>query len=159
MEDEANITQRLLETKTELDKYKAVYGDHSTLPAGVSELAEQLKQKEEDIERLRLVDAQRIAVRWMFPNETVGEVNSHVSKAQTQLDAEVDTLSVRWEALDRQLKSKVFELSAMEDRINKIGLDVCFVILHLRKLLIGFYSGQNPKISSMLRCEIRKPLR
>lgn len=38
--------------------------------------------------------------------------------------SELDQLSAAWEALDRQVKSKVFELKDMEDRVVKCGLDV-----------------------------------
>lgn len=38
--------------------------------------------------------------------------------------SELDQLSAAWEALDRQVKSKVFELKDMEDRVSKSGLDV-----------------------------------
>lgn len=46
--------------------------------------------------------------------------------------SELDQLSAAWEALDRQVKSKVFELKDMEDRVVKSGLDV----RHLRLFLI-----------------------
>jgi E3 ubiquitin-protein ligase BRE1 len=42
------------------------------------------------------------------------------------LYAELDKLSAAWEALDRQVKNKVFDLIGMEDRLTKSGLDVCF---------------------------------
>jgi E3 ubiquitin-protein ligase BRE1 len=42
------------------------------------------------------------------------------------LYAELDKLSAAWEALDRQVKNKVFDLTSMEDRLTKSGLDVCF---------------------------------
>lgn len=37
-------------------------------------------------------------------------------------------MSAAWESLDRQVKSKVFDLSAMEERLTKSGLDVCFIL-------------------------------
>ena len=46
-------------------------------------------------------------------------------EAETSLYAELDKLSAAWEALDRQVKSKVFDLTSMEDRLTKSGLDVC----------------------------------
>lgn len=48
-----------------------------------------------------------------------------VLQAEAALYAELDKLSAAWEALDRQVKSKVFDLNAMEDRLTKHGLDVC----------------------------------
>ncbi|KAF9469928.1 BRE1 E3 ubiquitin ligase-domain-containing protein [Collybia nuda] len=104
MKAEADAIQKLAEARTELEKYKAVYGNHSTIPSDASELSEQLKQKEDEIERLRLLNTQR-------------------AQAETSLYAELDKLSAAWEALDRQVKSKVFDLSTMEERVNKTGLD------------------------------------
>jgi E3 ubiquitin-protein ligase BRE1 len=46
-------------------------------------------------------------------------------QAETSLYAELDKLSAAWEALDRQLKSKVFDLTVMEERLAKMGHDVC----------------------------------
>lgn len=37
---------------------------------------------------------------------------------------ELDKLSAAWEALDKQVKSKVFDLSAMEERLSKQNLEV-----------------------------------
>jgi len=39
------------------------------------------------------------------------------------LYAELDSISAAWEALDRQVKAKVFDLSAMEERLTKAGID------------------------------------
>lgn len=51
-------------------------------------------------------------------------------QAESALYAELDKLSAAWEALDRQVKSKVFDLAAMEDRLTKNGLDVSNVSNH-----------------------------
>ena len=40
------------------------------------------------------------------------------------LYAELEKLSAAWEALDRQVKSKVFDLSAMEEKVSKSNLEV-----------------------------------
>lgn len=45
-------------------------------------------------------------------------------QAETSLYAELDKLSAAWEALDRQVKSKVFDLTSMEERLAKMGHDV-----------------------------------
>ncbi len=45
-------------------------------------------------------------------------------QAETSLYAELDKLSIAWEGLDRQLKNKVFDLSGLEERLVKSGLDV-----------------------------------
>lgn len=46
------------------------------------------------------------------------------SQAESALYSELDKLSAAWETLDRQVKSKVYDLSALEDRIAKAGVDV-----------------------------------
>jgi E3 ubiquitin-protein ligase BRE1 len=45
-------------------------------------------------------------------------------QAETSLYAELDKISAAWEALDRQVKSQVFDLSNLEERLTKSGLDV-----------------------------------
>lgn len=40
------------------------------------------------------------------------------------LYAELEKLSAAWEALDRQVKSKVFDLSAAEEKVSKSNLEV-----------------------------------
>lgn len=96
--------RRLAGAEAELAKYKSVYGDSSTLSPDLSSLSKQLRQKEEELQKLRLLDVQH-------------------AQAEKSLYAELDKLSAAWEALDRQVKSKVFDLVAMEDRLTKIGLD------------------------------------
>lgn len=104
MKAEVDACQQLSVVKVQLEKYKTVYGDPSTLPLDASKLMEQLQQKEEENQRLRLLDTQR-------------------SQAETSLYAELDKISAAWEALDRQVKNKVFDLSNMEERLTKSGLD------------------------------------
>lgn len=45
-------------------------------------------------------------------------------QAETSLYAELDKLSAAWEALDRQVKGKVFDLTSMEERLAKMAHDV-----------------------------------
>ena len=37
---------------------------------------------------------------------------------------EIEKLSSAWELLDRQVKKKVFDLSALEDRMSKLNTEV-----------------------------------
>lgn len=48
----------------------------------------------------------------------------NLNKAEKSLYSELEKLSSAWEALDRQVKSKVFDLSAMEERLSKNAMDV-----------------------------------
>ncbi|KAF8070613.1 BRE1 E3 ubiquitin ligase-domain-containing protein [Lyophyllum atratum] len=100
MKAEADALQKLVEVQAQLKKYKTVYGDPSSLPSNSSTLSEQLRQKEEEIQKLRLLDIQH-------------------TQAETCLYAELDKLSAAWESLDRQVKDKVFDLSALETQMKK----------------------------------------
>ncbi|OBZ67158.1 E3 ubiquitin-protein ligase BRE1 [Grifola frondosa] len=104
VKNEAQVRQQLAEVQKQLEKYRIVYGDASSLPAEAQSLSEQLQQKQSEIEKLQLQEKQR-------------------GQAESALYSELDKLSAAWEALDRQVKSKVFELTAMEERLTKIGLD------------------------------------
>ncbi|GLB37588.1 putative BRE1 E3 ubiquitin ligase [Lyophyllum shimeji] len=100
MKAEANALEKLAEAQSQLEKYKAVYGDPSSLPPDVSTLAEQLRHKEEEIQKLRVAEIQR-------------------TQAETSLYAELDKLSAAWESLDRQVEDKVFGLSGLESQLKK----------------------------------------
>ncbi|KAK0212838.1 hypothetical protein DFS33DRAFT_1284803 [Desarmillaria ectypa] len=98
-----DVLRQLSQARVELQKYHSVYGDTS-VSAESSALIERLRQKEEETHALRLQQSQH-------------------AEAETSLYAELDKLSVAWEGLDRQLKNKVFDLSSLEDRLVKSGLD------------------------------------
>ncbi|KAJ6587101.1 BRE1 E3 ubiquitin ligase-domain-containing protein [Mycena vulgaris] len=104
MEAEADALQKLAAASSKLEKYEQMYGDLSTLPPDVAQLAEKIREQDDEIRRLRLMDAQH-------------------TKDKAPVYSELDQLSAAWEALDRQVKSKVFELKDMEDRVVKSGLD------------------------------------
>ncbi|KAH9485124.1 E3 ubiquitin-protein ligase BRE1 [Psilocybe cubensis] len=104
MKSEANALQQLSKLKAELDKYQRTYGTLSTLPPDVSELAKELRAKETELEKLRLLETQR-------------------KESESSLFVELEKLSALWEALDRQLKSKVFDLSSMEERLSKSAIE------------------------------------
>ncbi|KAK0461262.1 uncharacterized protein EV420DRAFT_1531170 [Desarmillaria tabescens] len=99
----ADTLRQLSQARVELQKYHSVYGDTS-VSAESSALMERLRQKEEETHALRLQQSQH-------------------AEAETSLYAELDKLSIAWEGLDRQLKNKVFDLSSLEDRLVKSGLD------------------------------------
>ncbi|KAK0241787.1 hypothetical protein EDD85DRAFT_820353 [Armillaria nabsnona] len=99
----ADVLRQLSQARVELQKYHSVYGDTS-VSAESSALMERLRQKEEEAHALRLQQSQH-------------------AEAETSLYAELDKLSIAWEGLDRQLKNKVFDLSGLEERLVKSGLD------------------------------------
>ncbi|KAJ7772537.1 hypothetical protein DFH07DRAFT_734059 [Mycena maculata] len=104
MEAEADALQKLAAATVKLEKYEKTYGDLSTLLPDVAQLAEKIREQAGEIERLRLI-------------------NDHHTKDKAPVFSELDQLSAAWEALDRQVKSKIFELKGMEDRVVKSGLD------------------------------------
>ncbi|KDR75197.1 hypothetical protein GALMADRAFT_69292 [Galerina marginata CBS 339.88] len=104
MKAEAEAIQQLSQVNAALERYKQTYGTLSTLPPEVSQLAEQVRIKELELESLRLAERQR-------------------QENESSLFGELEKLSALWESLDRQLKSKVLDLSSLEDRLNKSAVD------------------------------------
>jgi len=47
-------------------------------------------------------------------------------QSEASLYTEIDKLSSAWEALDNQVQSKVFDLTSMEERLQKSSVEVCF---------------------------------
>lgn len=103
---EAEVRRQLVRVQKELDKYRAVYGDASSLPPETAQLSEQLQRKQDELDRLQLQDKQR-------------------EQAETAIYSELDKLSAAWESLEKQLKKKVYDLSAADERIGKVNLEVC----------------------------------
>jgi E3 ubiquitin-protein ligase BRE1 len=92
-----------------LAQFHSTFGESSQLPLDVRQLAEQLKLKEEEVEAIRLQDAQH-------------------ADAETALYDEIGKLSAAWESLQVQVTSKVFELAGAEEKIMKANLDVSLVV-------------------------------
>lgn len=63
MEAEANALQKLAAATAKLEKFEKTYGDLSSLPPDVAQLAEKIRVQDEEINRLRLMDAHHIKVR------------------------------------------------------------------------------------------------
>jgi E3 ubiquitin-protein ligase BRE1 len=49
-------------------------------------------------------------------------------KAETALYSELERLSSAWETLDRELKGKIFDLTALEEKVNRANAEVCTAI-------------------------------
>ncbi|KAI9060257.1 BRE1-domain-containing protein [Trametes sanguinea] len=105
-QSEAELRHRVEQLQKELDKYQAVYGNGSSLPPETAQLSEQLQRQQAEIEKLHVQEKQR-------------------EQAESALYSELDKLSAAWEALDRQLKSKVYDLTAIEERMSKTNIEVC----------------------------------
>ncbi|KAG1715752.1 hypothetical protein ID866_1420 [Astraeus odoratus] len=94
---ETSVREDLMRISRELEHYRAVFGESSDQSA----LAQKLLEKNAEIQRLGLVNAQQ-------------------AQAESSLCAEVDRLSSSWENLEQQLKKKVFDLSAFEEKLQRV---------------------------------------
>nr|GAT44637.1 allantoicase [Mycena chlorophos] len=101
MQAEADALQKLAAASTKLDNYERLFGD---LPLDVAQLTTRIREQDEELIKLRLVNEQH-------------------EKEKAPVYSEIDQLSTAWEALERQLKSKVFDLKDLEDRLAKSGLE------------------------------------
>nr|VWO99564.1 E3 ubiquitin protein ligase (EC [Ganoderma boninense] len=101
---EADVRRQLAQVQKQLQKYQAVYGDASSMSSDAARLSEQLQHKQAELEKIKLQDQQR-------------------EQAESALYSEIEKLSSAWEVLDRQVKNKVFDLSALEDRMSKLNTE------------------------------------
>lgn len=137
--------QRQLATANQLlNQFRSTYGEPSRLPPDARQLAERLRLKEEEVNSLRLQDAQH-------------------ADAEATLYDEIGKLSTAWESLQAQVTSKVFDLVAAEERITKVNLDVSPTkpLTYVRRSLITFSKLRKPKRTTnfLLLCAKRKPSR
>ncbi|KAF7315497.1 E3 ubiquitin protein ligase [Mycena indigotica] len=101
MQAEADALKKLAAASIKLDDYERLFGD---LPLDIALLTAKLREQEEELVKLRLLNEQH-------------------EQEKTPVYSEIDQLSTAWEALERQLKSKVFDLKDLEDRLSKSGLE------------------------------------
>jgi E3 ubiquitin-protein ligase BRE1 len=124
MDNEAKIRQELAEVTKKLERYQSLYGSTSALSPDVQHLSNQLQEKEEEIQKLRASETQRIqAGRFACSSPKLITFGPY-GQAESSLYSELDKLSTAWEALDRQVKSKVFDLINVEERLVKSSHDV-----------------------------------
>ncbi|KAJ3853747.1 hypothetical protein EV368DRAFT_38287 [Lentinula lateritia] len=102
VQSEVEARQKLAEVTAQLIQYQSLYGEHSLVQP--DSLANELQRKEDELRRLRLLNAQH-------------------SQAESALYTETEKLASAWEALDGQVKNKIFDLSAMEDRLTKATVE------------------------------------
>ncbi|KAF9051164.1 BRE1-domain-containing protein [Hymenopellis radicata] len=103
VEEHRKTLERLAKAEAQLAKYQEIYGATS-MSAESTVLTEELERKEEELRRLRLEGSQR-------------------TEAESSLYAELDKLSAAWESLDRQLKTKVYDLAGLEERASKSAVE------------------------------------
>jgi E3 ubiquitin-protein ligase BRE1 len=104
VQSEAEALQKLAETTKQLTKYQTVYGELSSTRPDVSQMANELRRKEDELRRLRLLDSQH-------------------AQAESALYNEIEKLSSAWEVLDGQVRSKILDLSGMEERLTKATVE------------------------------------
>ncbi|KZV74440.1 hypothetical protein PENSPDRAFT_205699 [Peniophora sp. CONT] len=105
LRSEADARRQLAAATDLLSRYRATYGESSSLPPQTRELSEQLKRKEEELKGLRLQDSQR-------------------EQGEAALYSELDALTTAWESAEQQLKSKVLDLKGMEDQMRRAATEV-----------------------------------
>ncbi|KAJ3936524.1 MAG: hypothetical protein NXY57DRAFT_985221 [Lentinula lateritia] len=102
VQSEVEARQKLAEVTAQLIKYQSLYGELSSVQP--DSLANELQRKEDELRRSRLLNAQH-------------------AQAESALYTETEKLASAWEALDGQVKNKIFDLSAMEDRLTKATVE------------------------------------
>ncbi|KAJ3910319.1 hypothetical protein F5879DRAFT_789750 [Lentinula edodes] len=102
VQSEVEARQKLAEVTAQLTQYQNLYGEFSSVQP--DSLANELQHKEDELRRLRLLNAQH-------------------AQAESALYTETEKLASAWEALDGQVKNKIFDLSAMEDRLTKATVE------------------------------------
>lgn len=154
----ADMVEKLSETTSQLEKYRRVYGDCSALPLDVSKLVEELSKKEAELERLRLVEVYHTEVLFFLLPITGIYMLTIPFKSEKSLFAELEKLSTAWEALDRQVKNKVFDLSSLEERLSRSSVEVTnnglTQIAGYNLLFLG--RKRNPTTSFLPLCGTRK---
>lgn len=100
LEAEAAARTQVAELQEQLKYYHDAYGQSN-------DMLKQLEEKESELKKLRL------------------QVTQH-TQTETALYTELERLSSAWEALDKEVKNKVFDLSTVEDRLSKSAVEVSF---------------------------------
>lgn len=104
---ETTAREDLARASKELARFRSIFGGSSALD--MRTLAQQLETKDGELQKLRLLTEQQ-------------------AQAETSLFAEIDRLSSLWEGLDQQVKKKVFDLGAFEEKLQKTAHEVCFSV-------------------------------
>jgi BRE1 E3 ubiquitin ligase len=124
---------KLVQASAELDKFRKVFGDLSSLPPNTSELAARVQALSEEAERFRLL-------------------NTQYEQSESSLYEELEKLSTAWESADKQLNNKVFDLFNMEDRLQKSVVEVSRGCKFMMTTLIAFHRKPSRITSTLLLC-------
>lgn len=102
LEAETAARIQVAQLQKQLESYRNIHGQ-------AGDISKQLDEKESELKKLRL------------------QVTQH-TQTETALYTELERLSVAWEALDKEVKNKLFDLAAVEDRLSKSAIEVSFAI-------------------------------
>ena len=100
MEAEAAARTQVAQLQRQLESRQNIYGQSG-------DMMKQLEEKELELKKLQLQVAQHV-------------------QAETSLYTELERLSTAWEALDKEVKIKVLDSAAVEDRLSKSAIEVLF---------------------------------
>ncbi|KAJ2917788.1 hypothetical protein MD484_g2643, partial [Candolleomyces efflorescens] len=91
---------RFVRLSKELDELKKTFGEScsTALPVDVAKLMEQVRAQGEELEKLRLLVAT-------------------YERSESEIYKELSSLSTAWEGLEKQVKSKAFELYHIEEKL------------------------------------------
>ena len=98
LEAEAAARTQVAMLQRQLESRQNIYGQSGDLP-------KQLEEKESELKKLQL------------------QVDQH-AQAETALYTELEKLSTAWEALDKEVKTKMLDSAAVEDRLSKSAIEV-----------------------------------
>ena len=134
---ETTAREELARTSRELACYRSIFGESSALDART--LAQQLEAKDAELQKLRLLTEQQ-------------------AQAETSLFAEIDRLSSLWESLDQQVKKKVFDLGAFEEKLQKTAHEVCVFLYEqtMDQLMGRWRDTESQGGKQVLCCDARK---
>lgn len=100
IEAEAAARTQVAVLQRQLESRQNIYGQSDNA-------LKQLEEKESELKKLQLQVAQH-------------------AQAETALYTELERLSTAWEALDGEVKTKVLDSAAVEDRLSKSAIEVPF---------------------------------
>jgi len=154
---EAHALEELSKANAVLNQYQNTFGNLLSLPPDIAQLAEQLQLKETELEKLRLVirEFETVCASFLLLYLEIKLVG--IAQNQSSLYSELDQLAVQWESLDKQVKSKVFNLNNMEERLLRSVTEVGFsIFLMLRLKLISNLRKPRLRPSSL---KLLRPIR
>ena len=96
IEAEAAARTQVAQLQRQLESHQNIYGQSGNM---------QLEEKESELKKLQLQLAQH-------------------AQAETALYTELERLSTAWEALDKEVKTKILDSAAVEDRLSKSAIEV-----------------------------------